>query len=103
MVTSLPDHLREIGQVPVVAFLGPSELEAALVMRVTGSHKHVLKVVRRQVQIEVIHLSAEEIKLTEELWSQRGPIQARVFDEIVAVLSHVGGSAMIDLAAEFVE
>src|SRR5262249_34207155 len=83
-----PQHLREVSQVPVMALLGTSVLEAAFVMRIARLLEHVLEVVDAEIQVEIVHLTGEEVELADELGAERRPVLSCVLSQIVAMLEH---------------
>ncbi len=81
---------------------GSTEGEFGFVVRVGRLFQKRLIIVDRQIQIEMIHVSAEEMELAGDLRPQAGPVALAIFKQVVTVIAHVVGDVVIDLARQLI-
>src|ERR1700716_3598585 len=89
-------------RMPRMAFHWTAERKLPFIVRIGRAPEKFLKIVHGQIQVKVVHVSTGEMQLADDLRPHALPVTLRVVAQVEAMLTHVLGHVVIDLACYLV-
>src|SRR6266498_3265830 len=87
---------------PGMPFHWPPIFKGGIALRTRHPLCEIFKQIDREVQIEIVHVSSDEVQLARKLVPQRGPVCLGIMSQIVAALPHILGDFAIDFSGPWI-